>query len=165
MLEHWKEQDHSEVVRRLLDLAAERKVELAVTARIREDVPRPPLTDRLNELPALNVVETPSVTRVGFWVLGRDMLGSDEFVAFSFAVDAMLRAKGAKSPDWRDWDHLHAHYLLKRDLFLTWDQPLLAIAPQAKARFGIEIISPEAFLARLTAGSSDEGSGGEPGPA
>ena len=45
-----------------------------------------------------------------------------------------------------DWDHIHGHYLKGRDVFLTWDRPLLDAAPELKAQLGIVVMKPEDFL-------------------
>ena len=148
ILEYLREQRRADVVQALLTLAADHHVDLAVTARIHEDVPLPPLADRLNELPELGVSEAPSIARIGFWELGRDMLGSDRFQDVSAELDAILLKKGHSQPDWRDWDHIHAHYLLHRDFFLTWDKPLLSLAPELESQLGLVVTTPEAYIAR-----------------
>lgn len=118
-----------------------------VTARIREDVPRDPLAKEIDRLPELGVVEGPSVARLGFWMLGRDMLGSDDFAAASSEIDAEFRRTGHTPPDWRDWDHIQAHMLQGRDFFLTWDHRVLEGADMLRGRFGVRISSPEQYLA------------------
>ena len=117
-----------------------------VTARARDDIPRPPLADRINELPELNISETGSVTRLNHWVLGRDMLGSDEFMACLQRIEGEFQRQGMSSPDWRDWDHLHAHYLLRRDVFLTWDKAILAAGGELQTALGALVMAPEAYL-------------------
>jgi hypothetical protein len=64
LLEYWKDQKDRAVVEVLIALSRSGQVDLAVTARVREDVPRPPLSDRINQLPELNVHEAASVTRL-----------------------------------------------------------------------------------------------------
>lgn len=76
LLEYWKNQDKRKAVEKLLLLVKEGKVDLAVTARIREDVPRSPLAQKLDELPELGINETGSVMRLDYSVLDRDMLVS-----------------------------------------------------------------------------------------
>jgi len=147
LLEYWKEQDRFPVIEELLSLAASGEVDLAVTARIREDITRPPLVDRLNELAMLNINEAPSITRIGFWKIGRDVFADDEFADFSSSIADILQKKRARVPDWRDWDHMHAHYVLKRDVFLTWDKPILSIADELQNRFAMVVMTPEAYLA------------------
>lgn len=150
LLEYWKEQDRASVIEELLLLAASGEVELAVTARIREDIPRPPFADLLNELSILHVSEVPTIARFGYWLLdGRHHFGHKEFFDFSAEITAILEKRGIKHrlPDWRDWDHVHAHYSLKRDIFLTWDKPLLSIRDKLQAHFGIIVMTPEAYLA------------------
>jgi hypothetical protein len=100
--ELWKQREKKGHVETLLRLAEQGRVQLAVTARVREDVPAEPLASRLDELPTLGIAETASVTRLGYWVLGRDRLGADEFVQF----EAELAASVGRRPDWRDLDHL-----------------------------------------------------------
>lgn len=127
-------------------LAKEGKVDLAVTARIREDVPLMPLTQKLNELPELGINEVGSVTRLNYWVLGRDMLGDEAFDDFWPTAQALARKRRKKPPDWRDWDHLHAHYLLRRDIFLTWDEGIICLCEDLQTHFGLVIMRPEAYL-------------------
>jgi len=144
--EYWKQRDKSEVVERLLLLARQGRVDLAVTARVHEDVPRPPLAHKLDELRQLGVRKTGSVTRLGFWVLGRDMLADEAFRSFHPTASELAKQFGEKPPDWRDWDHLHAHYLLRRDAFLTWDGGIVCLAETLKDRFGIVVMTPEQYL-------------------
>lgn len=148
LMEYWKQQPKVAVVEALLQRAREGVLDLAISARVREDVPRPPLADRINELPLLSVQETGAVTRLDYWVLDRDMLGSDDFVAVEQNPPTPAAGKGGNPPDWRDWDHLHAHYLSGRDVFLTWDTGMLARAEALRAKLGITVMCPEAFLAR-----------------
>lgn len=150
LVEYWKEQDRASVIEELLALAASGAVELGVTARIHEDIPDPPLADRIKELNALHVNKLPTIARWGYWVLdGNHHFGRKEFFDFSDEITATLKKNGVKHrlPDWRDWDHLHVHWDLKRDIFLTWDKPLLSIRDKLKARFDIEVMTPEAYLA------------------
>jgi hypothetical protein len=79
------------VVEELLALARAGEVSLVVTARIREDVPRNPLAAEIARLPTLGVADGASVTRLGSWVLGRDMLGSDAFGEAQQEIVADLR--------------------------------------------------------------------------
>jgi hypothetical protein len=69
LLEYWKNQKKRSSVERLLELSRSGNVDLVVTARIREDVPRPPLSEIINHMYQLNVQEGPSVARLGLWVL------------------------------------------------------------------------------------------------
>ena len=119
-----------------------------MTARIHEDIPLSTLAEKLNELPELNINKTGSVTRLGFWKLGRDMLGDKSFKDFwQIALILAKQRVGRRDlPDWRDWDHLHAHYLLKRDVFLTWDKGILCLSKELRDRFGIVVMKPEEYL-------------------
>jgi hypothetical protein len=50
LLEYWKEQQRRDVTETLLKLARTGEVELAVTARIRDDVPHDPLAAEIAKL-------------------------------------------------------------------------------------------------------------------
>lgn len=149
LLEYWKNQKKRTVVERLVQLARDGALDLAVTSRIREDVPYPPLSEKIDALPKLEVREIGSVTRLDFWVLGRDMLGSDHFVETAGSLDAEFRRLGKTPPDWRDWDHLHAHFLSGRHVFLTWDRRVLDVAEELRMQLGMVVVTPEAYLATL----------------
>jgi hypothetical protein len=144
--DYWRQRPRRASIEALLDLAQKGEVELAVTARIREHVPEEPLASEIDKLEELNVEETGSVTRADFWVIGRDMLGSDAFAEFEKELHERATTTGAKVPDWRDLDHVHAHFLLKRDVFLTWDRAILRLADELERRFGIVVLAPDAFL-------------------
>jgi hypothetical protein len=148
LLECWKHQNKKHLTERLLELGKEGIVDLAVTARIREDIPSNPLASRIDELPDQGIMETGSVTRVGFWVLGRDMLGDHRFAAYYPVACELATARVGRKrvPTWKDWDHLEAHMHLKRDVFLTWDQGILCLAGELKELFGITVMKPDDYL-------------------
>jgi len=154
--EYWKQRDKVQFVEQLLDLAQQGKVDLAVTARVREDIPQPPLATKLNDLAELNIDETGSVTRLGHWVLGRDMLGDDAFEDYWSTACELAKQRGKKPPDWRDWDHLHAHYLLHREVFLTWDGGITCLSEELKDQFGIVVMKPEEYLETFGGNSSQQ---------
>jgi len=146
--EYWKKQAKHNTVKKLLLLAEQGKVDLAVTARIHEDIPKPLLMNRIDELPELNVNETASVARLDYLILDRDILGDQAFADFFNDALALANKRVGKKrlPDWRDWDHLHAHYLLKRDVFLTWDEGIICLTQELKDKFGVVVMKPEKFL-------------------
>ena len=152
LFEYWQNGAKCKAVEELLLLAKQGKVDLAVTARIREDIPLPPLALKLNDLPEMSINETGSVARLDHWVLDRDMLGDKEFDDFWPRAQALAENRRSKPPDWRDWDHLHTHYLLRRDIFLTWDQGIICIAEDLRLRFQIVIMRPEEYLQLPTSG-------------
>jgi hypothetical protein len=140
LVREWFDQDSRvEAVKELLDLGDRGEVDLAVTARIHEDIWFPPLSERLSELGELGIAETGSVTRLGYWKLGRDHLGHQGFVDWVDSLDV-------KEPDWRDFDHLHAHMLQGRDFFLTWDKKILHFADDLSTLWEIEVRAPEQYL-------------------
>ena len=147
--EVWQEGPRVGVVDRLMDLASAVPMSLRVTGRIREDVPRAPLADRIDELPELGIDLMGSVIRYGQWDADADTLGS---ARFERVRESMVDRRGAmpgspgKPPDWRDWDHLHAHYLRRRDVFLTWDGGILDCADELKGKLDIVVMRPEKYL-------------------
>ena len=147
LIEFWRDQHKAETTAALLNLAEDTQVFLAVTSRINADIPDMPLAGRINELPELNVGRIGSVFRLGVSRLGVDMLASDRFVDVMESIKDNLRRK---PPDWRDWDHLHGHFLARRDVFLTWDGPILDAASELKSMLGIVVMKPEEFLLQCT---------------
>ena len=146
LLEYWKEQPKAAVVERLLDLAQNGQLDLAVTSRISADVPRPPLSERINDLPELEIREIGSVTRLGYWRLGVDRFPSEAFSALEHRITGDFRRRGINPPDVRDWDHLHGHFLAGRDAFLTWDKRILDVAPDLQNELGIVVMKPDDYL-------------------
>ena len=149
-MEYWQNGPKRNVLDRLLKYADAELVDLAVTNRIRADVPRSPLAEQIDALPALGVSETGSVFRLDHSHLdGGDMLGSDRFTRTSDAICLEMQRRGLKPPDWRDWDHLHGHYLKRRDVFLTWDGAILECARELKEELRLTVMRPEDYLVIL----------------
>ncbi len=150
VMEWWKEQRNAEHVKKLWDLSENLQIDLAVTGRIRDDIPRPPLAEKINELPNLNIQDLGSVIRFGHWKAGIDVAGNNEFREF---VKSLTDAKKfnqmnkEERPDWRDWDHVHTHYRYGRNFFLTWDKKILHFDSELQDRLGIIVMTPEKFLA------------------
>jgi len=48
IMEHWKNQKNASIVEKLLELAINGNIDLAITSRIHEDVPNLPLSERIN---------------------------------------------------------------------------------------------------------------------
>lgn len=145
--EWWDNRNKVKHVKRLLELEKKFTIDLAVTGRIRDDIPSPPLAKKINELPSLNIREIGSIIRFPYWKVGIDVAGNDEFKKFldSPAVVKKLNEMNKKKPDWRDWDHLHTHYRYNRDYFLTWDKGILHFADELKKELGIIVLKPDTF--------------------
>ena len=149
LVEFWRDRRKASITRTLLDLAKSGFLDLAITSRIREDIPHPPLADLISELRSLQVQQIGSVFVLGLSGLGGgDMLADDEFPEVMEQIEELFDRQGRvkNRPDWRDWQHVWGHYLKKRDVFLTWDQPILVAAVELKAHLGIKIMEPEQFL-------------------
>jgi hypothetical protein len=149
--EYWREQAKRDVVEQLLALADDGKVELVVTNRIDDDIPSGPLAERLRELPTMGIGRIGGAFRLDISALdGLDMLGSDVFVKLTVQAEAELLRRGRskdKIPDWRDWDHLHGHFLKHRDVFLTWDKRLIEGAGIIAEQLPITAMTPDDYLA------------------
>ena len=146
IVEYLEKRSKIAVVESLLKLAQSGRLDLCVTGRIREDIPRQPLSERINELAELGIREMGSIIRTGHWRPGRDSAGS---TMFQEAIDSLPDDPSRprkKCPDWRDWDHVQIHYLNGRDVFLTWDKGILNAAPHLKEHLGIVIMKPENYL-------------------
>ena len=147
--EWWEDQDKIEHVRELLELGKSRRLDLAVTGRIADDIPNPPLANRINELPNLDVHNVGSVIRFGHWRVGIDVAGRDGFEGFlgsPAVVNKLNRMSARRRPDWRDWDHLRTHYRYNRDYFLTWDRGILEFAEELHETLGVLVREPETYL-------------------
>lgn len=144
--EYWKKRPKYGVIEQLISLANKGEIDLAVTARIREDIPDSPLADEINKLYLINISETGSITRLGYWELGRDTFCDDAMKEYWENILQNGGKEGVKYPDWRDQDHIHAHYVQNRDIFLTWDKAILTLAEDLKAKFGVIVMTPENFL-------------------
>ena len=149
LLELWKDQDKRAVVERLLAVAGEKGLDLTITARVRDDVPDGALASRINMLSDIGVEESGSVTRLDHWQLGRDQLSCQAFTDLWLQLESDWKEGDASLPDWRDQDHLHAHMLQERTVFLTWDRPILRLSQVLQDRFGIRVQTPEDFLAGI----------------
>ena len=149
LIEYWLNRKNTLATESLLNLAQQGKIDLAITSRISADIPDLPLANRINELPKLGVRQIGSVFRFdcSTWDDG-DMWGSNDF---SNAIDSLedefdRQGRTKKRPDWRDWDHLHGHYLKKRQVFLTWDRPILEVASALQEQLGMVVSTPQEFL-------------------
>jgi hypothetical protein len=142
----WEGRPRADLARRLVKLAEAGQVELAVTARIREDIPHDPLARKIDQLSQLLIEETGTVARAGLWQIGRDMLGDELFEDFYTQLESERGESDPLLPGWKDWDHLHAHMLQGRDVFLTWDDPILRLATKLFAEFGIRVMRPDEYL-------------------
>lgn len=147
----WDDRDRKVYVERLIALAREGKVDLAVTRHIEEDVPRSPLSDQIADLPQLEISQTDGVFVIGVSVLnGPDGLGSGAFDDWWRSRVAGRREQDPKLPGQRDCHHLHAHHIRGRDIFVTWDKAILRLGPELDSTFSIRVLTPKAALALIT---------------
>jgi hypothetical protein len=146
----WEGDARKAYAERLVELARDGKVDLAVTRHIEEDVPRSPLAEEIEKLPELGISQTGGVFVIGLSVLdGPDGLGSGEFDEWWRARAAARADKDPKLPGQRDYHHLHAHYIRGRDVFVTWDKAIHRLAPELEREFGILVRTPEEAVTAL----------------
>ena len=148
--ELWRGQTNAAVVERLLALSDAGTLDLAVSTRIEFDIPRPPLSERVAELPDLGLRTIGATFRLGVSRLGSgDMLVDNAVISAEERITAALERRGGSRPEFVDFDHVFAHYLNGRDVFLTWDKALLAAADLFRDELEVRIARPEDFLAGL----------------
>lgn len=148
--ELWKNQAKATIVNDLLALSNDGYLDLAVTTRIEHDTPRPPLSERIKELPALGVQSIGTVFRLNFSALGRgDMLSDGSHRKIQEAIESTLRARHGRVPEPADFDHIFGHHIAERDVFLTWDEAILKAADLFRAKLGVRIAKPEDFITEL----------------
>ena len=148
--EYWKKQANVRVVEKVLKLAENGELDLAVTTRISEDITHPPLSNHINQLPELGVQQIGASAR---WDVSRwdeDYFADPEFSDYLDSLVCKDKNEGRNPPDWRDRDHIQGHYIAKRDIFLTWDKAILAWASKLKEKFGVVLMRPEDFIAMRT---------------
>lgn len=148
--ERWRGQANAAIVEHLLALSDAGVLDLAVSTRIDFDIPRPPLSERVAELPDLGLRTIGSTFRLGVSRLGSaDMLVSETVASAEGRISTALERRGGSKPEFADFDHVFAHYLDHRDVFLTWDKALLAAADLFRDELGVDVAKPEDFLARV----------------
>ena len=126
-------------------------VDLAVTRRIEQDLKFD--SDDEQFLQDNNIRKITSIMRTGFDTKRNQPLfdpqfnkmGSTEFFNITRCVIDSLIKTGQSPPGYLDWDHLHSHYVSKRDIFLTQDKELLGAGRELK-QFGIHVMTIEQFL-------------------
>ena len=140
----WAKRPQATTVERLIELASDEKVSLRVTNRIHEDVSLPPLSEKIKELPDLGIRTMGSVIRPKHWRPGIDRAGSAEFdKAYRSLTDLEYRIN---DKHWKDWDHLHAHYVNRRDVFLTWDKGILSFSAGLRDELNLVVMKPDEYL-------------------
>lgn len=145
--EWWCDQAKMSVVDQLIELSSNGHLDLAITTRIRADIPHPPLSARIESLPALDIGEIGTAFRLGVSRLGGadTLVGGELWGRFNKLMNEE-RPTGKKAPDWRDQDHLFGHFKSSRDVFLTWDRGILNMAGSLKDKLGLVVKTPEEFL-------------------
>ena len=146
----WENRSKVEHVETLIELGKKFEIDLAVTRRIHDDVPNQPLAAKINDLPNLLIHKIGAVIRFNKWKPGIDTVGITEFVNFIGSIetsDKFDHMSKKRQPDWRDWDHIHAHYRYGRNYFLTWDRGILHFQKEFE-EFGIKIMKPEDYLSQ-----------------
>ena len=128
-------------------------VDLAVSQRIREDIKLRP--DEEQFLSDYYIRRIPSIMRCSFDSKAQRFLlnpefnkpGSTEFLkSMESIINNFFKPRGETPPGYLDWDHLHAHYLSGRDIFLTDDKKILKIKDQLNEELGTVVMNLEDFL-------------------
>ena len=172
------ERKKKSVVEALLRSAASGRLDLAITSRYEVDTPWNPRKDKIEEflrthrIPIIGAVARFGYSRWG----GGDVYGSGpggirtklellspqtypmwpppEALKYAEYPSHLRNPKASEPhrepapPDWRDLDHLDAHYRARRDKFVTFDGGILKLADKL-SHLGIVVISPEELLREL----------------
>lgn len=148
--ELWRNQHKSDIVASLLALSDAGRLDLAVTTRIDYDIPNEPLSERIDELPAIGVRTIGSPLRLGYSRLGSDdVLTDGTYSNIQEEIESMLRDRGLKVPETADFDHIFGHHIAARDVFLTWDKAILRAAEHFADALNVRIQTPEDFISDL----------------
>lgn len=126
-------------------------VDLAISHRIQDDLPLKSSDEQF--LRDNYIRKIPSIMRFCFdsksqrFLLNSqfDKPGCTEFFKMAESIIDGLRKTGVNPPEYLDWDHLHAHYISGRDIFVTEDKKILKIGCQLKA-LGIRVMRFEELL-------------------
>ena len=136
----------------MLEFRKKYLVDLAVPQRIRDDLKLRPHEEEF--ISHYYIRKIPSIMRFCFDSRAQrflinpkfNKLGSTEFLEFAESiVNNYFKPTGERPPGYLDWDHLHAHYLSGRDIFLTDDGKILSISSQLE-EFGIIVMNLKKFL-------------------
>lgn len=150
----WFENHKERVIfKKLLDWQTSGAIEIVVTRTILKDVPREPYRTKVQNLPELDVRIVGTVFRLGESLLGGlDMVGSRKFREFEEKL--LLEFPNMKEPNQNDLDHIHAHLLNKRDVFLTFEKAILNLQERIQSELGVCVRHPRRFLDSLHNGSN-----------
>ena len=74
-----------------------------------------------------------------------DKPGCTEFIKLAESIIDSFERTGEKPPEYLDWDHIHAHYISGRDIFVTEDNKILKVACKLK-ELGIRVMRFEELL-------------------
>ena len=125
--------------------------DLAVTHRIQDDLSLNSSDEQF--LTDNHIRKIPSIMRFCFDSRSQRFLlnpefdkpGCTEFFKMAESIIDGLRKTGENPPEYLDWDHLHAHYISGRDIFVTEDKDILKVSCQLKA-LGIRVMRFEELL-------------------
>ena len=146
----WRDKDNAGVARQLIAVADDGRIDLAVTTRIEYDTPDPPFSEHVRDLPDLGVktIGAPFTWNVSSWN-GSDFWASERDVKLEEQIRSALSKRRMKMPEDADFDHIFGHCAAERDVFLTWDKPVLRAAALFRDKLGVRIVKPEDFIADL----------------
>src|SRR3972149_1198853 len=142
-----------EAMEKLLILARQGSLDVAVTTRVEAEAKHPSTVEAYRRLIDSGTIKIiPSTTRLGYWKLGVDILPDENvWKSISRAVfparnpETLFRPKTAQTKGIVDVDHLYGHLCSKRDFFVTRDGDITR-ASIALAALRIQVRSPQAWV-------------------
>ena len=129
-------------------------LDLAVTQRIRDDLSLNLSDEQFLENSFIRRI--PSIMRNSYdsdskrFLLNPefDKPGSTEFLQVAESIIEGLKHTGENPPEYLDFDHIHAHYMSGRDIFVTEDKKILKMSSKLKD-LGIRIMNFEKLLSTI----------------
>ena len=129
-------------------------LDLAVTQRIRDDLSLNLSDEQFLENSFIRRI--PSIMRSSYdskserFLLNPefDKPGSTEFLQVAESIIEGLKHTSENPPEYLDFDHIHAHYMSGRDIFVTEDRKILRLSSKLKG-LGIRIMNFEELLSTI----------------
>lgn len=129
-------------------------LDLAVTHRIRDDLQINASDEHFIKNNYIRKI--PSIMRCSFDSKSKrfllnpefDKLGCTEFLKMAESIIESFKQTGENPPEYLDWDHIHAHYISGRDIFVTEDKKILKVGCQLK-ELGIRVMRFEELLSLI----------------
>ena len=133
----------------LIDDARAGRCELAVTSRIRHDIPAEPLASELQRLPGLNINKIGTVARWGVSNWGEDYWSGNVTEEYEKKISEIMFPGASHPRHLNDIDHLLGHIINKRDYFITSDPDFLRHRDDLREKLNVKIATPGEYVEQI----------------